>query len=592
MSTASAPVVPLRAERLSLPAQLHARPLLQLLPPAIAARYSHERAAALLRPGHEVTVLDHLSPLPRPRVHGRRSEYLATLRRLHGLGMLAWTTQPAAVNGVFAIEKDRDSDRLILDARWANRLFIDPPHVVLPTAAHLAAVRVPPRAAFYAAKSDISDYYHHQRVPHWLTRYFAMPPLSAAECVALGVEPSAGLYPCLATMPMGWSHAVYLGQCVHEHLLYHDAGLARADSVLDMASPALSGGRVVHGAYIDDFFCLSLSRCEAHRQLQRVLDAYRRAGFVVKDSKVVLPTTAAVPVLGFELCGEAVCLQPGPQLLHRMVAATRAVLQAVTVTGHQLSVLLGHWAWLLLLRRPAFAALQHAYRYARLAGWRPFTLWRSVRRELASLLALLPLLRMQLSAGVFHRVMASDASEQAGGVVSLACSPAMDEALTPLASSRRQTLLQTTLAAAAFEDATEDQRQRAAAAVAECPAAALAVERAYDAVAHGQWRADVTLPWRMPSHINALEMHAVSLAVHRVATYRAPLDSRVYLLLDNTVCLFALLKGRTSSVELLLPLRKVAAVALAAGLVLMPAWLPSELNPADAPSRLRAVPPP
>jgi hypothetical protein len=206
-----------------------------------------------------------------------------------------------------------------------------------------------------------------------------------------------------------------------------------------------------------------------------------------------------------------------------------------------------------------------------------------VRRELSTLLCLLPLLRFDMSSPVFHRVMASDASELAGGVVSAACTPAMDHALTPLASAKRCALLQTTLAA----DETEEQRQRSVAAAADCPSMAAAIDCAYAAVVSSPWRADVTLPWRTPSHINSLEMHAALLAVHRVASYRAPLDSRVYLLLDNTACLFALLKGRSSSVELLLPLRKVAAVALAAGLVLMPAWLPSELNPADAPSRLQ-----
>ena len=39
--------------------------------------------------------------------------------------MIAFTAEPLAVNGLFAVEKDSDTDRLIIDAQPANRLFID-----------------------------------------------------------------------------------------------------------------------------------------------------------------------------------------------------------------------------------------------------------------------------------------------------------------------------------------------------------------------------------------------------------------------------------------------------------------------------------
>ena len=76
------------------------------------------------------------------------------------------------------------------------------------------------------------------------------------------------------------------------------------------------------------------------------------------------------------------------------------------------------------------------------------------------------------------------------------------------------------------------------------------------------------------------------LAVHRVLSSPSALSIRVFLLLDSTVAFFSLWKGRSSSPALLLILRKISALLLAGGLTLLPGWLPSALNPADAPSRL------
>jgi len=61
----------------------------------------------------------------------------------------------------------------------------------------------------------------------------------------------------------------------------------------------------------------------------------------------------------------------------------------------------------------------------------------------------------------------------------------------------------------------------------------------------------------------------------------------VFLLLDSTVAFFSLWKGRSSSPGLLLVLRKISALLLAGGLSLQPGWVPSAVNPADAPSRLQ-----
>jgi hypothetical protein len=110
-------------------------------------------------------------------------------------------------------------------------------------------------------------------------------------------------------------------------------------------------------------------------------------------------------------------------------------------------------------------------------------------------------------------------------------------------------------------------------------------------VSDAPWRTIASKAWLGPEHINALELRAALIAVHWALSYPSALCSRVYLLLDSAVAFFSLWKGRSSSPSLLLVLRKISALLLAGGLSLLPGWVPSAVNPADAPSRLLDRPP-
>jgi hypothetical protein len=381
---------------------------------------------------------------------------------------------------------------------------------------------------------------------------------------------------CL-TMPMGWSHSVAIAQTAHEHMLYSTGALLPADSVVRMQSPLVSASRAIHGIEIDDWFIFSLSRELAAAQLDRVLHAYAAFGFVVKQSKVVRPTSAPVKVLGLSIEGSQARISLPPDSQAALIRGTLATLRADVVTGISLSRLLGHWTWVLLLRRPALAALQHAYRYCETARWRRFTLWPCVRRELATLLSLLPLLTANLAAPCFHRAFASDASEEAAGVVSTALTPELQHSLWPLCSARRHATAQCLLAAA---DRAPADRPRPM-----VPTPPPGLDTYYSAVRAAPWRVDISHRWAAAEHINALELRGALLACHRALSYPSSHSSRVFLLLDSAVAYFTLWKGRSSSPALLRIARKISALLLCSGVSLQLGWLPSELNPADAPSR-------
>ncbi len=580
----SSPVVPLIAARVSLPEQLNIVPMERVLPPAMAASYNAAAAPSLLRPASELQLLNHLHPLRRPRIAGARSEYVELVGRMRAQGMVSFTAHPRAVNGVFAVAKDSLSDRLIIDAQPANRLFIDPPRVQLPNPAHLVQMHCSKDTHMYVAKSDLSNFYHHIGLPQWLQPYFALPPLTPAELASIGESPGAA-FPQCCTMPMGFSHAVLIAQSAHEHVVYSSGALQREHSILNLASPTVPRDYPLHGIVIDDLFLFCLSRLRAQQSLSAVLAAYERAGFVVKQSKVVQPTTAPVKIIGFDICGADASVQPHPELQYKLVRDTQALLLSPTVTGLRLASLVGHWTWALLLRRPALCVLQQCYRYIRVADFRQFTLWPSVRRELHMLVSLLPLLRCDLDAAHFRRALASDASELAAGLVSTTLTPEVEQRLWPLCSARHHAVQQTKFNA---------ESQRASASGAPAPtcvdtvtaAAAASYTALYALVRHCSWRTLISSRWRSAEHINALELRAVLLAMHWLLSSPSSLSSRVFLLLDSTVAFFSLWKGRSSSPALLLVLRKISALLLAGGISLQLGWLPSAVNPADGPSRL------
>src|SRR5262249_26316860 len=144
-------------------------------------------------------------------------EWVALVRRMIPLNMLTFTTAPKIVNGVFAVPKGPNSQRLIADLRPANSQMIPSPHVDLPRPDLLARLVPLDSGPLYVGKVDLDNFYHRIRIPGWLQPWFALPSVRAGD-VGLGEQygPETLVYPCCATLPMGWSHSVYVAQASHE----------------------------------------------------------------------------------------------------------------------------------------------------------------------------------------------------------------------------------------------------------------------------------------------------------------------------------------------------------------------------------------
>ncbi|MCW3101502.1 MAG: hypothetical protein JWL77_7120 [Chthonomonadaceae bacterium] len=124
--------VPIIADRIDLPDTISTVSLVDLLPPSAADRYNHP--SNILKPisSQQMKQQSHR----RARVFGQREEYVKLIKILHRIGMVQFRSKPLAVNGVFAVPKDGDRLRLIIDAQPANDLCVDPDPVLLPNPAH------------------------------------------------------------------------------------------------------------------------------------------------------------------------------------------------------------------------------------------------------------------------------------------------------------------------------------------------------------------------------------------------------------------------------------------------------------------------
>lgn len=539
-----ATAVPLVADRVSLPSQAGTASLLDLLPPDLTKQYSSP--ADLLRPADEVRTA------PRAMMCSH-SEYVKLLTRMSAAGMLDFSLEAKCVNGIFCVPKDGDSLRLIIDARPANAVFVEPDHVHLPTPDLVARLQAPKDSHLFVAKVDLDNFYHRLRLPDWLRPYFALPPVLSDE---LGLQerfgPGVKIFPVCTTLPMGWSHSVRVAQAVHENILNMYTRLSSCDRISFTTDLLLN--RLRHQVYVDDLILYGPDKDDLIAAQDEYLSVVQSKGLPAKMSKVVRPTADAVECLGLEADGRELTVGLSATKLHQLCESTRAVLASGVSTGLDLSRLIGKWTWACLVARPALSVFSAVYRFVQCAGRRVYSLWPSVRRELSTMMGLTPLLYADFNLNWFPRTVATDASSSGQGVVVSSVTPEIVQ--QRLASDSGVNL-------------------------SSVPSQPLLKH-----MSTSRWTTIVSSIWRRHEHINSLEIRAVSTAVRWALSFPDSIRSRLLVCSDSQVAIGAITKGRSSSRQLLPRLRSLAALLLASGLRLYTVWVPSEANPADEPSRI------
>lgn len=102
------------------------------------------------------------------------------------------------------------------------------------------------------------------------------------------------------------------------------------------------------------------------------------------------------------------------------------------------------------------------------------------------------------------------------------------------------------------------------------------------------WRWSVVTGWKWTlgrEHINSLELRAILTALRWRVEHKHHLNTRVIHMTDSLVCLHSLTRGRSSSRKLRRTMSRINALILASNLQPVWAYVHTDQNPADKPSR-------
>lgn len=633
--------VALIADQVSLPATpVVTVPLQNILPGHLYSLYT--TPGALLRSSES---LCSVPPLHKPaRAYtASDTEYIKLIRRLYELNMidLLCQSQVKCVNGCFGVPKDNDQ-RMIIDAQNANSFFIDPPHTALPTPAHLAQLIVPTQSTLYIGKCDLSNFYHHIPLPTWLQPYFCLPPVTLQQLRIISSSLNHRLfstpqqtlfYPCCLTMPMGFKHAVFMAQAIHEYILYtvptrikpslfglshqtvqplpvmpqqqfsDDAllSLHPTHNILNIDTPYLHQQMVVHALYIDDAGIISLNRGFSNEVFDLMLFCYMVVGFLVKLSKVVYPTADGVTLFGVDVngTGPSPCVQPPIHKLLHLQLQTLMLLVRGCISGIDLAALIGSWTWFMLLRRPSLSYFRCVYRFIECASKKVYMLWPSVVRELFAICHIAPLLYADLTTSYFHRTIATDASTAGAGVTATVLTPSLLQQLSSLLLTPDHVYMIDPKVALQYDVDSEEQvtsttgvssasetLQPVFMDIAVRPAAVTVHHLRMLMAPSRSWYVISSYPWCFIEHINTLELRALYTALQWVVGQVHGPNSRVLCWVDNAAVCYIMRKGRSSANSIAPVLRKITTTLLASNVYANTCWLPSICNPADKPSRI------
>ena len=99
-------------------------------------------------------------------------------------------------------------------------------------------------------------------------------------------------------------------------------------------------------------------------------------------------------------------------------------------------------------------------------------------------------------------------------------------------------------------------------------------------VQYHSWKIGFAHEWQIREHINVLERYTIVMAIEWLISHGAKGHRLIYLV-DSSICMAALTKGRSSKPDILRIARKIAALCLAADIEVLFLHIVSEQNPAD-----------
>ncbi|CAK0838014.1 unnamed protein product [Prorocentrum cordatum] len=463
---------------------------------------------------------------------GRRDR--ARVRQLanEGLASLNWSH-----GGVFFVKKKGDRQRPIPDCRPANRTFRSPPGVGLVSGDRLGRVE---------------------------------------RLTAGGADLGEELDDALGELGT-WLGASDVKDCFHWLLLDDRPGLQEffgrpPPRACELGPPQLGGA-----ALGKDTLIYPLAESQVRAALTAATESFGSVGLEVHETS---SSSAGGEALGVQLGGRTGCTRPTPARFWRVRGAVQALLRRRRVSGLELEIVVGHRAFLGLVRRESLSCFHCIYRSIQRHCFERVALWDSVVQELRAFSALMIYLRADWGAGWLPGVYLSDATLDGFG---------------PAYSLRGPGSVGRAVEAAGLEllaDGGVGARE-ATPAIPDAGVARWSQDPDFEEVPAellhaGRWRTVLAVRWAIEEGAPRLEGRAVLKAAGRVASSGAGHDGRALLLGDNTSVIFAFSRSRARDFKLLAMILHAAACSFWRGLRFSYRWIPSEFSSSDEGGRLFA----
>lgn len=359
---------------------------------------SPEEMAAVQEQGFEGDMyIDPLLDFDSKKYH----EFVGDLYRCK---LLRFTKHPRCQVGVFMVTKKGDKQRLILDARPANRLFRRPPTTILGSSEAWNRLEVKEGCELFVAQEDVKDFFYRLQIDKELGEYFSLPPVDRGrlwdelgflppEIEELDADPQDYIYPCMRVLPMGFSWAFHLAH--QSHMELSRRALPGVPFLRDRHAAPVLGGDLSHGdqgsamlVYADNNNHLGVSPHLVDKDQESMISALHSKNLATHD---VTSANTLAESLGVRIDGLAGYVQPTASRDWRLDRALRQLVQRPFINGEQLQVVVGHLTCRALIHRGLMSVLRHCYVFIEQSYDRRQRLWPSVAKELELFRVLMPL---------------------------------------------------------------------------------------------------------------------------------------------------------------------------------------------------------
>ena len=607
-----ASLAPFNLELVSLPEDLTGAPCAEDLLNEDDRRYLEVQERMLRDSPKEDEVV--CCPYWDPALKHNAKNYRRFIQKLNSIQYLEFTLNPCQHAGVFFVWKsDKKRIRMIIDARPANASFYDPPGISLPTAETFAKVEVIGKEAggvdgfgIYAGLSDVKDCFHRIKQPRWLAKHFCLLPIEARHVGLTGqtlegrtLSSSDLVYPMPGSLCMGFSWSLFFAQRISEALMDQVPGLSHSTRIHDRGGPAvfdaLQSHEIKHFVYVDNLGVMSSDRQAVSQELGELTDKFTDKKLLLHPGEI---QHEHIKALGVQMDGKLLKSTLTPDRFHRVRQGVRGLLRRGRCTGKVLEIVIGHCTYCGLMNRCLLSTFHASYKFIRNSYYEAAPLWNSVKAELRAFSGLMALLVADWSRPWNSVVTVSDASEEGFGVCAAAWEPQVAAEVGRVSERDRfrraggHSARESALTSAGFvkdeasgkwaDGLLEDEEYLRLSGwdlkqdFPEVPVHQLKSQ---------EWATVRQGAWRRSEHIVHLEARALVKSFEFLVHDTEISHCRQLFLVDSMSASLSFDRCRSKNFRMLRQIRKFCSLALARNVAFSVRWVPSELNPADGPSR-------